>query len=116
MKNYAALLASFDQLGKVKNVSIEREERRGVANEETAPADLNIHIYSQPNIVSDESGLFATIRHTLAQGASALMWSLRMIGVAIAFLAPWAHRTGARVVDRDADFTRARKARREIRD
>jgi hypothetical protein len=34
--------------------------------------------------------LFATIRNTLAQGASALMWSLRMIGVALAFFAPWA--------------------------
>ncbi|MEP6810657.1 MAG: hypothetical protein ABI992_10470, partial [Chthoniobacterales bacterium] len=56
----------------------------------TAPADINIQVYSQPSIVSDESGLVATIRHTLMQGASALMWSLRMIGVALAFFAPWA--------------------------
>lgn len=90
MKNYAALFSSFDQLGKVKDVSVQREERRGVVNEETAPADISIQVYSQPNIVSDETGLFATIRRTLAQGASALMWSLRMIGVALAFLAPWA--------------------------
>ncbi len=89
MKNYAALLSSFDQLGKVKDVSVQREDRRGVINEETAPADISIQVYSQPNIVSDETGLFATIRRTLAQGASALMWSLRMIGVALAFLAPW---------------------------
>jgi hypothetical protein len=34
--------------------------------------------------------LLATLRRTLAQSASAIMWSLRMIGVAIAFLAPWA--------------------------
>jgi len=26
----------------------------------------------------------------LAQSAAAIMWSLRMIGVAVAFLAPWA--------------------------
>lgn len=91
MRNYAALLASFDQLGKVKDLSVHREDRRGAAvNEETAPADISIQVYSQPNIVSEESGLFATIRHTLAQGVAALMWSLRMIGVAIAFLAPWA--------------------------
>ncbi|MEY2530999.1 MAG: hypothetical protein QOI96_1084, partial [Verrucomicrobiota bacterium] len=32
---------------------------------------------------------FATLRRTIAQGAGALMWSLRMIGVAVAFLAPW---------------------------
>jgi hypothetical protein len=34
--------------------------------------------------------LFATLRRTLAQSASAIMWSFRMIGVAVAFLAPWA--------------------------
>jgi len=34
--------------------------------------------------------LLATLRRTLAQSAGAIMWSLRMIGVAIAFLAPWA--------------------------
>jgi hypothetical protein len=90
MKNYNALLSSFDQLGKVKDVSVSREDRRGVVNEETAPADISIQVYSQPNIVADESGIFATIRRTLGQGAAALMWSLRMVGVALAFLAPWA--------------------------
>ncbi|MGI8820579.1 MAG: DUF4349 domain-containing protein [Chthoniobacterales bacterium] len=94
MKNYAALMSSFDQLGKVKDVSVQREDRRGIVNEETAPADISIQVYSQPDIVSDETGLFATIRHTLAQGAAALMWSLRMIGVALAFLAPWALAVG----------------------
>src|SRR5207237_7346819 len=86
----AALMKSFDQLGRVKDVSVEREDRRGVVNEETAPADISIQVYSEGRIVTDESGLWATIRRTLAQGASALMWSLRMIGVALAFLAPWA--------------------------
>lgn len=90
MKNYASLLGSFDQLGKVKDVSVQREDRRGTVDEQTAPADINIEVYSQGRIVGDETGLFATIRRTLAQGASALMWSLRMIGVALAFLAPWA--------------------------
>jgi hypothetical protein len=90
MKNYPALLSSFDQLGKVKDVSVQRKDRRDVINEETAPADINIQVYSEGNIVSDESGIIATIRRTLTQGATALMWSLRMIGVAVAFLAPWA--------------------------
>ena len=35
------------------------------------------------------SGLPATMRRTIEQGAGALMWSVRMIGVALAFLAPW---------------------------
>ena len=90
MKNYQAILNSFAELGKVKDVSVHREDRRGVINEETAPADINIQVYSQGDIVTDESGIIATIRRTLTQGATALMWSLRMIGVAVAFLAPWA--------------------------
>lgn len=89
MKNYAALVKSFDQLGKVKDVSVQRDDRRGTINEETAPADISIQVYSQPNIVADESGLLATVRRTLMQGVAALMWSLRMIGVALAFFAPW---------------------------
>jgi hypothetical protein len=59
-------------------------------DEANAPADLSIRVYSQGNIVPQGTGLFATLRRTLGQSAGAIMWSLRMIGVAIAFLAPWA--------------------------
>jgi hypothetical protein len=91
MKNYSALMQSFDSLGKVENVSVQRQDRTGVQiDEANAPADLSIQVYSQGNIVSRESGLFATLRRTIAQSAGAIMWSLRMIGVALAFLAPWA--------------------------
>ncbi|MFL6540774.1 MAG: DUF4349 domain-containing protein [Chthoniobacterales bacterium] len=115
MKNYAALMSSFDQLGKVKDVSVQRDDRRGAINEETAPADISIQIYSQPNIVADETGLFATIRRTLAQGASALMWSLRMIGVALAFFAPWIVALVI-VIWVAKRISRARAARRAQRD
>jgi Domain of unknown function (DUF4349) len=91
MKNYPALMQSLNSLGKVENVSVQRQDRSdGQIDEANAPADISIQIYSQGNIVSSETGLIATLRHTLAQGAAALMWSLRMIGVALAFLAPWA--------------------------
>lgn len=115
MKSYPALLGSFDQLGKVKDVSVQREDRRGVINEETAPADINIQVYSEGNIVTDESGIIATIRRTLTQGAAALMWSLRMIGVAVAFLAPWALAIAALawILKR---ISRARAARRANND
>jgi hypothetical protein len=111
MKNYAPLLSSFDQLGKVKDVSVQREDRRGVVNEETAPADISIQVYSEGSIVSDETGILATIRRTLGQGAAALMWSLRMIGVAIAFLAPWVLAVAA-LVWIMRRVSRARAARR----
>jgi len=90
MRNYNALMQSLNSLGKVENVSVQRQDRTGAQiDEANAPADLSIQIYSRGNIVSHESGLFATLRRTLAQSAAAIMWSLRMIGVALAFLAPW---------------------------
>ena len=91
MRNYSALMQSLGALGKVENVSVQRQDRTGVqVDEANAPADLSIQVYTQGNIVSQETGLFATLRRTLGQSAGAIMWSLRMIGVAIAFLAPWA--------------------------
>ncbi len=90
MKNYNALMQSLSALGKVENVSVQRQDRaEGPIDEANAPADLSIQVYSQGHIVSQDSGLFATLRRTLAQSAAAIMWSLRMIGVALAFLAPW---------------------------
>jgi hypothetical protein len=91
MKNYPALMQSLDSLGRVENVSVQRQDRTDTqVDEANAPVDVSIQVYSQGNIVSQESGLIATLRRTLAQSAGAIMWSLRMIGVAIAFLAPWA--------------------------
>src|SRR4029453_7542760 len=90
-KNYSALMQSLNSLGKVEDVSVQRQGRTGAQiDEANAPADISIRVYSQGNIVSSDTGLFATLRRTLAQSASAIMWSFRMIGVAVAFLAPWA--------------------------
>jgi len=76
IKNYPALM--------------QRQDRTDTQTDEAnAPADVSIQVYTQGNIVSQESGLVTTLRRTLAQSAGAIMWSLRMIGVAIAFLAPW---------------------------
>jgi anti-sigma factor RsiW len=91
MKNHPALMQSLNSLGRVENVSVQRQDRADAQiDESNAPADVSIQVYSQGNIVTEESGLLATLRRTLAQSAGAIMWSLRMIGVAIAFLAPWA--------------------------
>jgi hypothetical protein len=90
MKNYNALMQSLDSLGKVEGVSVQRQDRNGAQiDEANAPADLQIQVYSQGDIVSSDTGLIATLRRTIGQSAAAIMWSLRMIGVAIAFLAPW---------------------------
>jgi Domain of unknown function (DUF4349)/Putative zinc-finger len=96
MKNYDALMQALNGLGKVENVSVRRDDRpNSQTDEANAPADVSIQVYSQGNIVSEETGIWATLRRTIGQGAAALMWSVRMIGVAVAFLAPWALIVGA---------------------
>jgi hypothetical protein len=90
MKNYSALMQSLDTLGKVEDVAVRRDDRPdSQVSQADAPADITIQVYSQGNIVSQETGIMATLRRTIGQGAAALMWSARMIGVALAFLAPW---------------------------
>ena len=90
MKNYTALMRSLDSLGKLENVTVQRQDRTDAQiDEANAPADVSIQVYSHGNIISHETGLFPTLRRTLTQSVGAIMWSLRMIGVAIAFLAPW---------------------------
>jgi hypothetical protein len=90
MKNYSALMQSLNALGKVEDVTVRRDDRPdSQVDQADAPADITIQVYSQGDIVSQETGIVATLRHTIGQGAGALMWSARMIGVARAFLAPW---------------------------
>src|SRR6266567_4287037 len=56
MKNYPALMQSLNSLGKVENVSVQRQDRTGTQiDEANAPADISIQVYSQGNIVSHES-------------------------------------------------------------
>src|SRR5213594_434930 len=48
MKNYPALMQSLNSLGKVENVSVQRQDRTGTQiDEANAPADISIQIYSQ---------------------------------------------------------------------
>src|SRR6266404_4032983 len=71
IKSYPALMQSLNSLGKVENVSVQRQDRTGAQiDEANAPADISIQVYSQGNIISQESGLFATLRRTLAQSAA----------------------------------------------
>jgi anti-sigma factor RsiW len=113
MKNYSALMQALNSLGRVENVSVTRQDRPDAQiDEQNAPADVSIQVYSQGNIVSQDTGLFATLRRTIAQGAAALMWSVRMIGVALAFFAPWVLAIAAAVWI----VSRVRRTRRARRD
>jgi hypothetical protein len=103
LRAYPGFISRVEGLGEVKELNVHREDHPqasavagATANpanadgaDESAPAEVSLHLYSQGHVVSDESGLFATFRRTLGEGVAALMWSLRMIGVAVGFLAPW---------------------------
>lgn len=93
MQKYAAFLERIKTLGKVKSFAVVR--RDDTAKGDNAPVEIALTIFSQGDIVADDTGIFATVRKTLAQGFSSLMWSARMIGVTLAFLAPWALALGA---------------------
>jgi hypothetical protein len=89
MQNYRSLMQSLASLGRLENLAVHRNDRPNAQfDEKTGPADIAIQVYSQGNLVAEGSGL-ATMWRTIAQGTGALMWSVRMLGVALAFLAPW---------------------------
>ena len=68
MKNYPAVMQSLDSLGKVENVSVQRQDRTDAQiDEANAPADVSIQVYSQGNIVSQESG---SARHAAAHAGT----------------------------------------------
>jgi hypothetical protein len=85
---YNEFLERIKALGKVKEFTVARREDATVTDD--APAEIVLQIYSQAGIVAPDTGLWFTVRHTLGEGMGALMWSLRMIGVSLAFIAPWA--------------------------
>ena len=87
VKKYAAFLEQIKSLGKVKNFTVSRREDATATDD--APAEIVLQIYSQPNIVGEDNGLWTNTRRALNEGLSALMWSVRMIGVSLALIAPW---------------------------
>ena len=77
-------------MGKVESFTENRRDRIEDATAmSSAPVEISVVLHDQGAAIADQNGLGATFRRTLGQGAAALTWSLRMIGVALAFLAPW---------------------------
>ena len=90
MAKYPAFVESLKKLGKVESLSVRRDDRPDQTRaDDTAPVEISLQLHNQRDIVADNSGLFATLRQTFGEGAGALFGSVRVIGVVIAFLAPW---------------------------
>ncbi len=86
---YPDFLRKIEGLGQVKDLSVRRHDRPEATASELATAEVSVRLYSRGHVVAEDIGLAATLRKTLGEGVGALMWSVRMIGVALAFLAPW---------------------------
>lgn len=90
MAKYPAFVESLKKLGKVESLTVRREDRPDQTRaDDTAPVEINLNLHNQRDIVTDDSGFWATLRQTFGDGVGALFGSVRVIGVMIAFLAPW---------------------------
>jgi hypothetical protein len=90
MAKYPAFLESVEALGKVESLSVRRDDRPDqTVTDDTAPAEISLQLHNQRDIVADNNGLWTTLRQTFGDGAGALFGSIRVIGVLLAFLAPW---------------------------
>jgi hypothetical protein len=88
LASYPTILPRFQQAGVVKDLTVQRDDS-GQPGAVSARAEINAQFSTPAKLVSSNDSLLATLRRTFAQAVGALMWSLRMIGVAIAFFAPW---------------------------
>ena len=87
---YPAFIDKLKTLGHVDSLTVHREDRADdAATDPQAPAEISFRLYSPGQIVSQANGPWAAIRRTFAEGAQALFSSVTMIGVILAFLAPW---------------------------
>jgi hypothetical protein len=90
MANYPAFIENLKKLGKVESLTVQREDRPDETRADgTAPVEISLQLHNQRDIVTDDNGLWATLRGTFGDGAAALFGSVRTIGVILAFLAPW---------------------------
>jgi hypothetical protein len=90
MGRYPAFLEKLESLGRVESLTVHREDRPDQARtDDQAPAEIGFRLYSEGKIVSDDNGLWAAMRRTFGEGAQALFSSITIIGVVVAFLAPW---------------------------
>jgi hypothetical protein len=87
---YPAFLETLKKAGKVESLSVQRNDRPDQTEaDDAAPADIMLQLHNPTAIIADNNGLWTTLRNTFGEGFAALFGSIRVIGVLLAFLAPW---------------------------
>jgi hypothetical protein len=88
---YPDLISLLQKSGKVESLSTHRDDRpEDGALDDTAPAEIDLQLHNVRAIVADDDGPWTVIRQTLTESFTALLGSVRVIGVLLAFIAPWA--------------------------
>jgi glycine cleavage system regulatory protein len=91
MAKYPAFLESVKALGKVESLTVQRNDRPDeTQTDDTAPAEITLQLHNQRDLIADDDGFWATMSKTFGEGAGALLTSVRVIGVIVAFVVPWA--------------------------
>jgi hypothetical protein len=93
LANYPETLARVQSAGTTRDLSVQRNDT-GQPGAVSDRAEISVVLATPPKLVAADSGMLATLRHTFTQAFGAVMWSLRMIGVSLAFLLPWAVAAG----------------------
>jgi hypothetical protein len=84
------LLDLLKSLGEIKSYAVERQDRLTQSKvDENAPAEIRLQLSSRPPILEEDSGIMVTMKQTVGQGFGWFMWGIKMIGVALGFIAPW---------------------------
>jgi hypothetical protein len=91
MSKYPVFVESLKKLGHVEVLTVNRIDRPDqTRTDDTAPAEISLRLHNQGDIVTDNDGFMATLRKTFSDGAGALFGSVRVIGILVAFIIPWA--------------------------
>lgn len=90
LAKHSAFVDSLKKLGDVKNYTVQRQDQIGSNGpDDNAPSEIRLELFSQGQVVPSDHGFFATVRQMIGEGFGSMMWSIRIIGVALALLVPW---------------------------
>ena len=86
----ADFTAALEKLGRTESLAIQRNDVAGPASTDpNAPAEISLTLHNEPALVAANRGVWPTLRHLLGGGVTAFLHSVEMVGVLVAFLAPW---------------------------
>jgi hypothetical protein len=90
MTQAANFTATLEKLGKVESLAVQRNDVAGPnSTDPNAPAEISLTLHNEPAVVAENRGFWATLRHTFGGGIEAFFASVQVIGVLVAFIAPW---------------------------